>query len=110
MSTSAKYMAVLRQRRRDGLVPIQAPWQWLTNAEAARIAQKAYRRAAWASREPGTSQAEFARAWLAGMAELAAQVAQRAGVQEFPSLGSTALVDPPSSWQPQYQQFGKVGE
>lgn len=91
-------------------MPIQAPWQWLTQAEAARIAQKAYRRAAWASRDPGTSQAEFARAWLAGMAELAAQAAQRAGVQEFPRLGSTALIDPPSSWQPQYQQFGKVGE
>jgi hypothetical protein len=110
MNVSAQRMAALRQRRRDGLVPIQAPWQWLTSAEAARIAQKAYRRAAWASREPGTSQAEFARAWLAGIAELAAQAAQRAGVQDFPKLGTTALIDPPSSWQPQYQQFGKVGE
>lgn len=92
-----------------GLVPIVAPWQWLTQAEAARIAQKAYRRAAWASREPGTSQAEFTRAWLAGIAELAAQAAQRVGVQDFPDLGKTALIDPPSSWQPQYQQFGKGG-
>ncbi len=85
-------------------------WQWLTQAEAARIAQRAYRRAAWASRDLGTSQAEFARAWLAGMAELTDQAAQRAGVQLELELDRARLVDPPSSWQPQYQQFGKGGE